>query len=100
MFHLLDATLEEMYYNPDVVLIALGLLVAVVVFGILTRTRMFGSNRGISAIIAICIALFGTIRFGELLLGLTIINALLIIVGIGMIFIVARAFFRHGRKQF
>lgn len=100
LFQLLDATLDEMYYNPDVVIIALGLLVAVIIFGILTQTRILGSNRGIIAIISLCIAGIGVFRFQDMIFQLTVFNAFVGLLVLGVIFVIIRAFFNFGSKRF
>ena len=88
----------EMYYNERIVLLAFFLLVFILIFSILIRTRL-GENRGIAVVITVCISGIFVYSFRNLIYWIAGFNILLIIAVIAIIIILAIPFFRYLRRQ-
>ena len=88
----------EIYYNEGIVLLAFFLLVFILIFSILVRTRL-GENRGIAVVITICVSGIFVYYFRNLIYWIAGFNILLIIAMVAIIIALAIPFFRYLRRQ-
>jgi len=86
------------YENFEVVSIAVGLLVFVVCFDLLKRRF----DKGVSFIVALVIGLLLSWRIYSApeLIENGVFGWLLIALGVGVVFVIVRSFFRFGKHQF
>ncbi len=92
--------LGEYYHNPETVIIGLLILIFALVFYILTRTRIFGGNRGVSMIIALSISLMAVYYFFNLSYEIVIFNILLGLAVLLFLAMLIKPFIKFLRKQF
>lgn len=98
IFDYYNNTLEDFYYNPDIVLISLALIVFAVSFSILMKTRL-NENRGIVIIVSSIISLISIyyIDNAKILVGnLNILLVLAVIILIIFLFIPLLKFLKRN----
>jgi len=94
-----DTRFEDFYANPDVVIIALSLIVFAIVFSALSRGP-FKKNRTIAGVISLIVAFSFMLYFRDLTAWIATFNLLLILAIIGIFIIIAIPFFKFLKKQF
>lgn len=97
---ILGSNFEELFSNSEVVFIAFVVLIFLVTYSILTRSRIISGNRGVSVILALTIALLSTYQLREYVLGLQIFSFLFIVAAVLVLLFILYAFTRKRRKRF
>ncbi len=92
--------LESMFYNPDVVLIALFLLFFLVIFSVLTRKGMLGGSRGTALIISLAISGIAVYYINNAYYWLLSFNILLGLIVVVIAFFIIWAFIKFSRRTF
>jgi Na+/H+ antiporter NhaD/arsenite permease-like protein len=92
--------IEDAYTNPNIVLLALILLIFIVIFTVLTRFGFGKNNRGIVAIIAAVISLFLAYRYKEMAFEFFVLNTTLTLVVVAVAVVFFIILLRFTRRQF
>lgn len=89
-FYQFGSIVEDLYYNPTVVFIAMGVLVFLVAYTVLVKRRMFGGNKGISAIVSLVMGILTMYYAREYVVELQIMNVFILLAALGVLYFIFR----------